>query len=183
MCNAVFPEVCKMQGGFNGYFHLIRVHFDNVWRAFGEFLGSWSDVFVAGVFPCCSGKQQRGAVGWVVVWHQGQHAVCSADAALCSWEIPRWCRLSGVSQEAITFQSENKLTRLWQPESLIAKSLFCKGLCSWRLVLFMWNLLRSWRTPNYILKKNLGGIWFLLFYWYCGKTGDQSLPFNAGQKL
>lgn len=30
----------------------------------------------------------------------------------CSREIPRWCRLSGVSQEAITFQSENKLTGL-----------------------------------------------------------------------
>lgn len=153
------------------------------WGIFGEL----ERCFRCRSFPMLFWQAAQRAVGWVVVWHQGQHAVCSADAALCSWEIPRWCRLSGVSQEAITFQSENKLTRLWQPESLIAKSLFCKGLCSWRLVLFMWNLLSSRRTPNYILKRNLGGWgvggWFLFFYWYCGKTGDQSRPFNAGQKL
>lgn len=118
-----------------------------------EIFRSWNYVLLTGVFPC-HGKQQRGQLaGWL---HDIKGNMLFADAALCSQEIPRWCRLSGVSQGAITFQSENKLTVLWQPDSVIAKSLLCKGLCGWRRVPFLRNLLRSQRTPNYILKKSFG---------------------------
>lgn len=66
------------------------------------------------------------AVGRMVVRRRGRRAVCSADAALCSREVPRWCRLSGVSRGAIAFHSENKLAGLWQTESLFAKPFICK---------------------------------------------------------
>lgn len=168
MCTVFVHEVCKMHVCFNRYFQSMRVNFLQSVTSYWGIILELERCFGYRSFPMLWLQAAERAVGWMVVWHQGQHAVCSADAALCSREIPRWCRLSGVSQEAITFQSENKLTGLWQPESLIAKSLFCKGLCSWRLVLFLWNLLRSQRTPNYILKKSFGkrnSCFFLLVLW------------------
>lgn len=65
---------------------------------------------------------------------RGRHAVCPADAALCSREVPRWWRLSGVSRGAITFQSKNKQIGLLADRPTVVKPFICKGLCSWRLV-------------------------------------------------
>lgn len=88
------------------------------------------------------------AVGRMVVRQQGRHAVCSADAALCSREVPRWCRLSGVSQEAITFQSRKTSSPGSGKQNHSLQNLsFAKGSVAAGLFLF----LRSQRTPNLIL--------------------------------
>lgn len=129
-----------------------------------ELFLKWSSVLVWGYVPMLSWKPSDRAAGRMVVRQQGWHSVCSADAALCSREVPRWWRLSGVSRGVITFQRKNKQTSLRQTESLIEKPFICKGSIAGGL---------------FFQEKSIFGNMILVFsFWYLGGK-DESLPVFA----
>lgn len=94
----------------------------------------------------------------MVASHQGQHTGCFADSAPAPKEHWRWCRVSGASLGAITFQRENKLTTFVRCTSMIITGKEEKSRCERSCALYA-----NWQMDAASTRIDAGHLYIFFF--------------------